>query len=108
MLARVIDGRIEKFTCDEVRKLHLDWKREFREQNGTDEIMRDGGRDKVYEAFCGEIDDFLENKCEKIALVCDKCAPEDHEGYHCRCEGRNIALSKQLRADGMSGWQKKD
>ena len=37
---------------------------------------------------------------EKIPLKCTKCPEEDHEGFgnvFCRCEGRNIALAKQLR-----------
>ena len=36
---------------------------------------------------------------------CDKCLPEDHEGRFCRCEPRNIAIARELRRLGLSGWQ---
>ncbi len=38
---------------------------------------------------------------------CSKCKKEDHEGYHCRCESRNIEISKELRKKGLSPWQDK-
>ncbi len=38
-------------------------------------------------------------------LCCDKCSNEDHEGYFCRCEDRNINLAKRLRETGNSSWK---
>jgi hypothetical protein len=54
------------FTCDEVRFFYESWKKEFREKNKTDEILKSGMRDKHYENFCNEIDEFLSNcKCKR-------------------------------------------
>ena len=98
-LKKIVNGELKTFSCDEVRELHLDWKKKFRQINHTDERLALGRRDKMYEQFCEEIDDFLNNKCEcdKIELKCSICKPENHEGYFCRCENRNIRLAKQLR-----------
>ena len=43
---------------------------------------------------------------ETAELFCDKCKDEDHEGYFCRCEDRNINLSKRLRETDNSPWKK--
>lgn len=41
---------------------------------------------------------------EKILPVCPNCTKEEHEGYFCRCEGRNIRLARQLREEGKGAW----
>jgi len=41
-------------------------------------------------------------------LRCKKCPPEDCDGYFCRCESRNIELSRKLRAAGKSPWNKEN
>lgn len=99
-LAKInIDGEFKTYTCDDVRKNHLDWKRSFRETNKTDLVIRLGMQDEYYNDFCKQIDDFLylTCQCSKIALKCEKCASEDHEGPFCRCESRNIELARQIR-----------
>lgn len=101
LLKRFINGEFITFTCDEVRNLHLQWKKEFREKNGTDQILAAGVRDRMYEEFVKSVDSFLYEKCKcnKIPLKCDRCLQEDHEGFFCRCESRNINLAKQLRSE---------
>jgi hypothetical protein len=47
-----------------------------------------------------------EEQKEKILPVCSNCTKEEHEGYFCRCEGRNIRLAKQEREEGKSVWIK--
>ena len=37
---------------------------------------------------------------------CDKCSPEDHDGFFCRCEMRNIEVAKELRKNDQSPWKK--
>ncbi len=95
------DGSIETLTCDEVREKQYEMKEKFRKVNGTDQIMKRGRIDRMYVQYCESIDKFLnECKCkESISLKCEKCSEEDHEGYFCRCESRNIALAKQIRRD---------
>ncbi len=39
-------------------------------------------------------------------MKCYHCKDEDHEGHFCRCESRNIQLSKYLREIGKSPWMK--
>ncbi len=100
------EGKIV-YSCDGVRQKMEFWKSEFRKNNGTASILSAGGRDRSYERYCMQFDDILSKcKCNDIALKCEKCASEDHKGYFCRCEMRNIALAKQLREKGMSPWQK--
>lgn len=99
------DIRFIDFSCDYVRENIDEIKSEWRERNGTD---RHPGIDKRYVEYCQYLGNFLDQcKCDtKVALKCEKCPEEDHEGFFCRCEGRNIRLAKQLRKDGISGWQK--
>jgi hypothetical protein len=90
-------------SCDEIRT----WKEKFRAQNGTDIILKSGGRDRYYEEYCGMVDYLLKDcKCEaRIPLKCNVCKEEEHEGYlksFCRCEMRNIALARQHRKDGWT------
>ncbi len=55
----------KEFTCYEVKKKLEEWKKEFRENNGTDFLHAQGRRDKVYDTFCRKLDDFLDQcKCE--------------------------------------------
>ena len=91
------------FSCDDIRK-NIDYmKADFRKSNGTDDILKSGLRDRAYTEYCEDIDNFLEQcKCNEMSLKCSRCSDEDHEGYFCRCEGRNIQLAKQLRQKGMS------
>jgi len=53
------------FTCDQVRILHLDWKKEFRDKYQTDAVLAADLRDLSYERLCEEIDEFLSQcKCQ--------------------------------------------
>ncbi len=102
----LVQGTMIPYSCDEVRFLAESWKKKFRISNGTDEILKKGMRDKHYEHYCKDIDEFLSRcKCNEVALKCDKCQESDHEEYFCRCESRNIRLAKQLRHKGKS-WEK--
>lgn len=63
-------GKMQVYTCDQVRKLEKEWKETFRKINKVDEIEEPVGKkrivrkDPAYEAFCEEIDDFLKRcKC---------------------------------------------
>ena len=47
------------YDLDEVKRLEKSWKEEFRKDNRTDDVIKSIGRDKAYEAFCKEIDDFI-------------------------------------------------
>lgn len=38
---------------------------------------------------------------------CDKCVPEDHDGFFCQCEMRNIEVAKELRKNDQSPWNKR-
>lgn len=102
-------GTAITYTCDDIRDKIDDMKTVFRASNATNRILESGRRDLAYENYCEQLDDFLFRcNCKEIPLKCKKCSPEDHQGYFCRCEGRNINLAKQLRAKGMSTWNKKN
>jgi hypothetical protein len=62
----------------------------------------------MYEKLCDELHELLANacKCNDLSLKCPKCRDEDHEGYFCRCESRNIKLAQMLREKGVSAWRK--
>lgn len=89
---------LKKFSCHEVLALHYKWKAEFRKKNRTDEIIKNGGKDAAYIEYASAIDTFL-NSCphNKVSMSCQFCSPQQHEGHFCRCESRNINLSKQIR-----------
>lgn len=108
IVQRFVDGKLESFTCDQVKEFQLEWKKQFREENGTDRTLEKGMNDRAYDEFCDEIDTFINKTCtcDKIALTCEKCSPEQHEGHFCRCEDRNIRLARQLRNEGHSHWRK--
>lgn len=92
------------YSCEDIPRI----KAVYRKKNGTDEIIAKGGRDRMYERFCENLD---KSCCCKIASRCEKCSENDHEGpdkMFCRCEGRNIKLAKQLRNEGKSPWQKNE
>ena len=38
---------------------------------------------------------------------CEKCPPEDHEGFACRCEMRNIRVAKEHR-NNQESWNHKN
>jgi hypothetical protein len=81
-------------------------KAKVRKSYGTDKVESMGNEDKQHKEYCESLDNFL-NKCEcEVNLTCEKCAPEDHEGHFCRCEGRNISIAKYLRSKDLSPWQK--
>lgn len=94
-----------EYTCSDIEDL----KKQFRVNNGTDQIIQSGRRDMYYEEYCKQLDHISDQcQCEQISLKCDKCPDEDHQGYQgyfCRCEDRNIRLAKQLRAEGKSWFQ---
>lgn len=94
-------------SCDEVRMKKDELLKEFREKNGSDRIIASGRQDRAYDEFKESIERFLEMCKTKISDVCEKCKPEEHEGYMCRCEDRNIKLAKQKRDEGKSPWVKK-
>lgn len=104
-LHRFENNKMMEYNCYEVSNLEKKWKEDFRIQNRTDDCIRIYGRDRTYERYCKEIDDFME-QCECLKDKCDKCKPEDHEGDFCRCEMRNIALAKQKRERKESAWEK--
>ncbi len=105
----MLNDKFETYRCDEVREKRDEWISDFRRMNRTDEILACGRTDRMYDNYCKSIDDFLDQcKCEetkeKILLVCSKCTKEEHEGYFCRCEDRNIRLARQIREEGKSPW----
>jgi len=83
------------YTCDQVRSSYEDWKKEFRDKNGTDGLLDSGRRDKAYEDFCEKIEDFLEQcKCKKSKTLKLKTTV-----------GERIATAKKLRDNGQSPWK---
>jgi hypothetical protein len=52
-------GNSKAYRCSEVRALQEEWKQEFRRINRTDEMEKSIGKDRFYEAYCREIDQFL-------------------------------------------------
>ena len=94
------------FSCDELREIQHQLKKNFREKNNTDRIIQQGKKDRMYEEYCNQIDNVL-NSCKCVPQIhnnCDVCKPEDHEGVFCRCEGRNIKLASQQRKTGQNPW----
>ena len=86
------------YTCDEVRASYEDWKKEWRNKNGTDGILSAGGKDKAYEDFCKNIEDFLSAcKCKKSGSLNLKVPIKE-----------KIATAKKLRDSGQGPWQKKE
>jgi len=84
------------YTCDQVREQHEDWKKEFRDRNGTDGLLNCGLKDKAYEDFCESIEDFLSKcKCKKSGSLNLKATV-----------GERIATAKKLRDNGQGPWQK--
>jgi hypothetical protein len=56
------DGNIvnvKRYTCSEVRELNNQWKDEMRIKNQTDNVIKSGRKDKYYDDYCQQIDDFL-------------------------------------------------
>lgn len=101
-------GFIKKY-CHEIRRDIFDLKSEFKKINRSDEVIKLIGKDRMYDKYCSQLDDFLDQcKCNEIPLKCYVCSEEEHEGinnYFCKCGDRNIKLAKQLRANKMSAWQ---
>ncbi len=102
----------ELHTLEEVEEFIEKSKREFREINKTDLILKSGGRDKAYERYCDELDELLkkfekEQKEEKMDdyLTCKICPQSEHEGFACRCENRNIRVAKEMRKRGDRVWK---
>lgn len=108
---RIINNdKCKTYTCDQVRKHRDEWLAGFRERNGTNELLELKMSDKHYESYCKHIDKFLSScKCnelkERLLPVCPNCTKEEHEGYFCQCEGRNIRLVKQMKEEGEKAWQ---
>jgi hypothetical protein len=50
------------YSCEDVRNLKEEWKEKFRKVNRTDYVIKSQGRDKRYDEFCQEIEDFI-SKC---------------------------------------------
>jgi len=83
------------FTCDEVRASHEEWKKEFRDRNGTDELLSVGFKDESYEKFCNAIQDFLSQcKCKTSCQLNLKVSV-----------GERIATAKKLRDEGKGPWE---
>jgi hypothetical protein len=56
-------GKKERFvySCDYIKKAHEEMKFRFRKINGSDRVKKD----RYYEDFCMEIDNFIKNcKCD--------------------------------------------
>lgn len=90
-------------SCVDAIKYKEELLSDFRKRNGTDKAYKAGIRDRTYEEFCGQLDDFI-NQCE-CWRMCPNCSKEDHEGYlnvFCRCEDRNIKVAKIMREKGIS------
>jgi hypothetical protein len=90
------------YTCEEMRKIHLDLKRKWREINRTDEIIKKGMRDKPYENYCNEIDDFL------LECRCDPEWTDLHFQEFGDNENKNIMIAKAKRKKGISNWNTKE
>lgn len=45
------------------------------------------------------------NEKKTIGLTCEKCSTQNHEGFFCRCEMRNIEIAKLLRESEKSPWK---
>jgi hypothetical protein len=90
------------FTCEKIRKVHLDLKNKWRQVNGTDEILKKGLRDRVYENYCNEIDDFL------FQCRCDPEWIDLHLQEFCDDENKNIMIAKAKRNNVVSEWDKKE
>lgn len=54
---------LKKYSCNQVRTLQEDWKKDYRRTNHTDELIAKGSRDRSYESYCKSISNFL-NKCD--------------------------------------------
>ncbi len=93
--------------CDEVRENEKLFLYNYRIVNSTDKLTEKGLIDRNYEKFKENMEQFLAECEDDIKLECDKCKKEEHEGYFCRCEARNIALARKLRNKGKSPWSKK-
>jgi len=93
-LAVFKDNQVVKYTCHEVRNFIEKWKRDFYIINACR-----SEKDKAYMRYCESLDEFVSQcKCHEDKK-CDKCKPEDHDGFFCRCESRNIALAKVMRQE---------
>ena len=51
-------------SLEEFKNKIEEWKKEFREINKTDQIINSFGRDRSYERYCKELDDFLNRYAE--------------------------------------------
>jgi|GEM_PF-5413223 hypothetical protein len=106
------DGILEKHEFSTIREAKLlieKWKEEFKIVNRTREVIRNGGKDYAYERYCQELDDMIErlkqqNPPSPDYYRCKKCKEKDHESFACRCEDRNIRISKERRERG-EGWK---
>lgn len=99
--------RTEVLSCKEFRESIEKLKKEFRDMNKTEEVIRICGIDRSYERYCKELENIM-SECKCLPEKCDKCTEEQHEGHlkmFCRCEGRNIKVAKELRDKGIS-WSK--
>jgi hypothetical protein len=99
---RLENDQLVTYTCDELKELAPKWKEEYRSSNRI--TMETKSR--AYDSYCQQIDEAIA-KCSHEYYQCDKCPKEDHEGMYCRCEMRNIALGKKLRAEGRCPWMQK-
>ncbi len=100
------NGSLVHYSCYQVKVLLERWKREFRERNGTDKILRTGGIDRMYNSYCEKLNKIIDNcNCEDD-LKCKNCDDKYHDGFFCRCEDRNIKLAKKHREMGISPWNK--
>jgi len=87
------DYKFIDYTCDDIRRLKDEWIEEFIEKNRC-YLNKNDGRLMEYKK---DIEDILD-KCKCYDLDnCNKCSKEDHEGRYCRCEMRNIYISRKLR-----------
>lgn len=86
--------KVNVFTCDEVKKLHNEWKKKFREENRSDHVINSRGTDQYYENYCAEIDNFLRN-CKCTPIIVEQYKYGD-DGILCD-ESAMIQLAKKRR-----------
>jgi len=99
-IAKVEGNSLVKQTLcmDELFSQFTKEKKEFREKNGSKDIIAAGGRDLAYERLCEELDSLIINLMDDYHF-CKKCKMDDHEGKFCHCESRNFRVAMKQRKE---------
>lgn len=85
-LARLREGTILKYSCNEVKFFKEKWLKEFRDENGSD-LMKE---DKAFDRYEMELENFLSN-CKDMPTM---------------SVVEKIIEARELREEGKSPWQK--